>query len=128
MAKKAVKGIDFKKLAAKAKTRDGKPVIVDGDGFEVLGGGSGQQIEVGEIVEGVFGGIVRTMPGKKKGQSVPFYQVGARQVLGGTVLKSRIEEGKVKVGDILRITRLEDAAPKRGQNAAKLYDVRVKRK
>lgn len=124
MAKKAI----VKKASKQGAFQVKGNVIVDDDGFEVLGGGSGQQIEIGEVVEGIFGGIVRTMPGKKKGQSVPFYQVGTRQILGGTVLKSRIEEGKVKVGDMLRITRLEDAPPKRGQNAAKLFDVRVKRK
>jgi hypothetical protein len=116
-----------KKAIAKKQTVTPRGVVIDEDGFEVLGGGNGQAMEVGEIVEGPFGGIARTLPGKKKGQIVPIYQIGARQVLGGTVLKSRIEEGKVKVGDVLRITRLEDAPAKRGQNAAKLFDVRVKR-
>jgi hypothetical protein len=53
--------------------------------------------------------------------------VGGRSILGGTVLRSRIEEGKVQVGDTLKITRLEDAKKKPGQNPAKLFDVRVKR-
>lgn len=120
MAKKASKGIGT------SPSRNGN---VDADGFEILGGGSGAAIEIGEVVEGVFEGVIRTMPGKGKGKSpVPFYGVGGRSVLGGAVLKQRIEDGKVKPGDYLRILRLEDAPAKRGQNAAKLFDVRVKRK
>jgi len=125
MAKKAIKNVPGKKVSLGRVANGG--IVYDEDGFEVLGGG-GQAIEIGEVVEGIFAGVVRNMPGKKRGQSVPFYQVGSRQVLGGTVIKSRIEEGKVKVGDFLRITRLEDAPAKRGQNPAKLFDVRVKRK
>ena len=122
MTKKASKGIGT------SPSRKGT-VNVDADGFEVLGGGTGAAIEIGEVVEGIFEGIIRTMQGKKKGQGpVPFYGIGGRAVLGGTVLKQRIEDGKVKPGDYLRILRLEDATAKRGQNAAKLFDVRVNRK
>jgi hypothetical protein len=121
MAKKVGK-TPFKKVAT------GGPVI-DEDGFEVLGGGSGTEMQIGEIVEGTYGGVTRSMPSKQKGKPpIPFYQVGARQLLGGTVLRQRIEDGKVKPGDFLRVTRLEDAPAKRGQNPAKLFDVRVKRK
>ena len=48
-------------------------------------------------------------------------------MLGSTVLRQRIEEGKVKEGDFLRVTRVEDGPAKRGRNACKVYDVRVKR-
>jgi hypothetical protein len=123
MSKKAIAN---KKMAAFKLPKQGG--IVDDDGFEILGGSS-QEIQIGEVIEGVYGGVTRSMPSRKKGQPpIPFYQVGARQVLGGTVLRQRIEEGKVKPGDTLRITRLEDAPAKRGQNPAKLFDVRVKRK
>lgn len=105
--------------------------VLDDDGFETLGGEAGTEMAVGEVVTGPFGGIVRSMPGKKRGQEVPFYQVGNRTLLGGTVLRTRIEDarkaGKLKEGDIMRVTRLEDAKAKRGQNAAKIYRVQVKR-
>jgi hypothetical protein len=118
-----------KKAIQKIGTRGKGSTVKDDDGFEVLGGGNSNGLEIGEMVEGVYGGVVRTMPGKKRGSDpIPFYQVGTRVLLGGTVLKKRIEEGKVKPGDMLRVTRLEDAPAKRGQNAAKLFDVRVKRK
>lgn len=130
MAKKAVKGkafngIDFNKLGKAGK--DGK--VFDAEGFEVLGGGVGTEMQIGEVVEGAYGGITRTMRSRQKGKPpIPFYQVGARQLLGGTVLRARIEDGKVMPGDFLRVTRLEDAPAKKGQNPAKVYDVRVKRK
>lgn len=106
--------------------RNTSNVIVDEDGYEILGGSS-EEMQIGEVVEGVFHGVVRTMAGLKKGTTVPFYQVGARQILGGTVLKNRIEEGKVKEGDMLKITRVADAKKKPGREPAKMYQVRVKR-
>lgn len=117
---------------AKSKSRAGAGgVLIDEDGFEQLGGGVGTEMAIGEVVTGEFGGVVRVMPGKRRGSSVPFYQVGDRTLLGGTVLKNRIEEGmkagKLKEGDTIRVTRIEDAKAKRGQNPAKLYTVGVKR-
>jgi hypothetical protein len=100
--------------------------VTDEDGFEVLGGDQ-TPLQVGECIVGTFGGIVRTMPGRRKGTEIPVYQIGTRSVLGTAVLINRITEGKVSVGDTLKVTRLEDAAAKKGQNPAKLYDVRVKR-
>lgn len=101
--------------------------VLDDEGFEILGGGVGVEVQIGEVVEGIFGGVVRSMSGAKKGTSVPFYQIGSRSVMGGTVLRTRIEEGNVQPGDLLRITRMPDAKPRKGQNAAKIFDVRVKR-
>lgn len=100
--------------------------VVDDEGFEVVGGDQ-SPMAVGEVVTGVFGGVVRTIAGRRKGSSVPVYQVGTRNILGTAVLVSRITEGRIKEGDILKVTRLEDAEAKKGHNAAKLYDVRVKR-
>lgn len=101
--------------------------FIDEEGFEVLGGDQ-SEIGIGEVVTGEFRGILRHLPAKRKGQpDLPIYGIGSRSVLGGTVLRNRIEEGQVKRGDTLRITRLADAAPKKGQNPAKLFDVRVKR-
>lgn len=112
------------------QARATKPNI-DEDGFELLGGGQGKEMAIGEVVTGVFGGVVREMKGKRKGTVVPFYQVGDRALLGSAVLKSRIEEamkaGKLKEGDELRVTRIEDAPKKPGQSPAKLYEVRVRR-
>lgn len=105
--------------------RDGK--TYDAEGFEIVGGSGGKEMAIGEVVEGVYGGVVRTMPGRKKGSKVPFYQVGDRALLGSTVLKSRIEDGKITEGDFVRVTRLEDGTAKKGQNAAKIFEVRVKR-
>jgi hypothetical protein len=101
--------------------------ILDEEGFEILGGGVGVEVQIGEVVEGIFGGVIRNMAGAKKGTSVPFYQIGARSVMGGTVLRTRIEEGNVLPGDFLRITRMPDGKSKKGQNAPKIFDVRVKR-
>jgi len=123
---------------AKRKVKNADPVTgelvasaVDEDGFELLGGGVGKEMAIGEVVTGVFGGVARTMPGKKRGTSVPFYVVGDRALLGSTVLRSRIEDGikagKLKEGDVIRVTRIEDAKAKRGQNPAKVYTVAVKR-
>ncbi len=127
MAKKAKATMKVNHRNPSKVGKDGK--VVDSDGFEVLGGGVGTEMQVGEVVEGVYGGVTRTMPSRQKGKPpIPFYQVGARQLLGGTVLRDRIEGGKVKPGDMLRVTRLEDAPAKKGQNPAKVYDVRVKRK
>lgn len=106
------------------------PTILSDDGFETIGGATGQEMAIGEVVTGVYGGIIRTMPGKKRGTSIPFYLVGDRSLLGSTVLKSRIEEGeklgKVTRGCIMRVTRLEDSKKKPGQNPAKVYKVEVK--
>jgi hypothetical protein len=104
---------------------------VGDDGFEMLGGAVGKEMAVGEVVTGVYAGVVREMPGRRKGTTIPFYQVGDRTLLGSTVLKSRIEEGerleKLHVGDTVRVTRIEDAKKKPGQNPAKIYLVEVKR-
>lgn len=104
---------------------------VDEDGFELVGGGVGKEMAVGEVVTGVYGGVVREMKGRKKGTTVPFYQVGDRPLLGSTVLRSRIEEatkaGKLKVGDLVRVTRVADAAAKKGMAPAKIHELRVKR-
>lgn len=101
--------------------------FVDEDGFEIIGGDQ-SEIAVGEVVIGEFRGVLRTLPAKQKGKDpVPVYGIGPRAVIGGTVLKTRIEDGQVRPGDILKITRLEDAPAKKGHNAAKLFDVRVKR-
>jgi len=115
---------------AKSKKRNGAPTMSD-DGFETIGGAAGQEMGIGEVVTGVYMGVVRTMPGKKRGTVVPFYQVGDRALLGSTVLKSRIEEGiklgKVKEGKTtVRVTRLEDAPAKRGQNPAKVYKLEAR--
>ena len=114
-----------KKNGATARMVKGK--LVDAEGFEILGGAGGEP-QIGEVIEGTYGGVVRTLKARKKGAPpIPFYAVGARELLGGAVLRARIEGGKVAVGDFLRVIRLEDAPKKPGQNPAKLYDVRVKR-
>lgn len=104
---------------------------IDEDGFETIGGSVGKELEIGEVVTGVFGGIVREMAGRKKGTKIPFYLVGDRALLGSTVLRNRIEEGiklkKLSVGDEVRVTRIEDAKRKPGMNPAKLYTVGVRR-
>jgi hypothetical protein len=115
--------------------RNGKnkaaPAVKSSDGFEMLGGGLGKEMALGEVVTGVYGGVARVMPGKRKGTTVPFYQVGDRVLLGSTVLRTRIEEGekagKLKVGDTIRVTRIEDLPAKRGQAPAKMHTVEVKR-
>jgi hypothetical protein len=121
-------------MSKKNGKRKSDPVTgetISDDGFEMLGGGVGKEMAIGEVVVGKFGGVVREMPSKRKGETVPFYQVGDRTLLGSTVLRSRIEEGlksgKLEVGDTMRVTRIEDAAKKRGQNPAKVYTVEVKR-
>jgi len=102
-------------------------VGVDEDGFEILGGDS-SPMGVGEVVQGPFKGVARFIKPKRKGAApVPIYQIGARTVMGSAVLKERIESGKVQEGDYLKVTRLEDGTAKAGQNAPKMYDVRVKR-
>lgn len=98
--------------------------IVDDEGFEIIGGDS-TPMQIGEVVVGVYGGEVRSFKGRK-GQ-VPIYQIGARTIMGGAVLTNRIKDGKVEIGDILKVTRIEDAPAKKGQNPAKMYEVRVKR-
>jgi len=101
--------------------------ITDDDGFEILGGDN-KPLEVGEQAEGTFGGVVRSIPSKRKNEPpIPVYQIGSRTLIGSSVLKHRLEDGKVMPGDYLRVTRLEDGTAKKGQNAPKLYDVRVKR-
>lgn len=102
--------------------------VLDEEGYEILGGSS-QEMKVGEVVEGVYGGVIRELESIQKGKpGVPLYQIGGRVVLGSTVLKNRIEDGGVDVGDLLKVTRLEDAkAKKKGFNDTKIYDVRVKR-
>ena len=115
-------------MAKKSKAQSNGNTVIDDEGYEILGGGNGQEMQIGEVVEGTYLGVTRTLPSKQKGKpAIPFYSVGGRSILGGTVLRSRIEEGKVQVGDTLKITRLEDAKKKPGQNPAKLFDVRVKR-
>lgn len=122
-------------MAKRNAKRNGKSTpttaTVDEDGYELIGGAAGKEMAVGEVVTGRYGGVVRTMPGKRKGSVIPFYQVGDRTLLGSTVLRDRFEEGiklgKLKEGDMVRVTRIEDAKPKRGQNAAKVYTVGVKR-
>lgn len=105
----------------------GMAPTVDEDGYEIVGGQS-QGLEIGETCEGVFHGIPRSMPSRRKGQpDVPFFLIGSRMLLGSTVLRNRIEEGQVQVGDYVKVTRLEDGSAKKGQNAAKIFDVRVKR-
>jgi len=99
---------------------------LDADGFEIIGGDSAP-MAVGEVVEGVYGGIARTVPGAKKGQLVPIFQIGTRTIMGGAVLASKIRDGKVEEGDYLRVTRLEDGTAKKGQNAPKMFQVGVKR-
>lgn len=100
---------------------------LDEEGFEILGGDN-SPLAVGEVMEGKFRGIVRALPNKRKGQlPIPVYGVGARTIIASTVLADRINGGNVKEGDYLRIIRLPDAEAKKGQNAAKLFDVRVKR-
>lgn len=111
---------------AKAKKR-AATAIKSTDGFELIGGGGGE-IQLGEVVTGVYGGVVRTLPAKRKGQPpLPIFLIGDRTVLGGTVLRQRFEEGKVKEGDTVRLTRLEDAPAKAGHNPAKVFKVEVKR-
>lgn len=112
----------------KGKNGKGSAPILDEDGFEILGGASGE-LKIGEVVEGVFGGVVRELESIQKGKpGVPLYQIGARVVLGSTVLRNRIEDGGVDVGDTLKVTRLEDAkSKKKGFNDTKIFDVRVKR-
>ena len=106
--------------------RNGAPVI-DDEGFEVIGGDN-SEMAVGEVVIGVYGGIVRYLePLKKGGERLPVFQVGTRTLLGGTVLRNRIADGKVAEGDLLKITRLPDGKKKPGQNAPKLFAVAVKR-
>jgi hypothetical protein len=113
-----------KKAAAARSTK-----ATGGDDWELLGGEGGTEMEVGEVVIGVYGGITRyhTPKGKGKKTPIPFYQVGDRALLGGAVLKARIEEGQILPGDELEVTRLEDADPKPGQSPAKIYKVRVRR-
>jgi len=112
-------------MAKRKGQSNGKPVVgVDDEGFEIIGGDSAP-MAIGEVVEGVFGGVVRTIKGRK-GQ-VPVYQVGTRTILANAVLKSKIEDGKVQEGDYLRITRLEDGTAKKGQNPPKMFQVGVKR-
>ena len=116
------------------KKTDTDPVtgeVTSDDGFVMLGGGVGKEMAIGEVVVGKFEGVVRSMPGRRKGSTVDFYGVGGRPLLGSTVLASRIEDGikagKLAIGDIVRITRLEDGEKKKGQNAPKIYTVEVKR-
>lgn len=105
--------------------------VIDDEGFELLGGGRGKEMALGEVVVGIYGGVVRSMKGQRKGTTVPFYQVGDRALLGSTILRSRIEEAtkakKLREGDILKVTRIEDIKAKPGQSPAKNYEVRVKR-
>jgi hypothetical protein len=99
-------------------------VGVDEDGFEIIGGDSAP-MGIGEVVEGVFGGVARTIKGRN-GQ-VPIYQIGTRTIMGTAVLQSKIKDGKVQEGDYLRVTRLADGTAKKGQNAPKMFQVGVKR-
>lgn len=119
-------------MSKKRNKGNGQPSqSADADGFEMLGGGVGREMGIGEVHVGVFRGVVREMAGKKKGTKVPFFLVGDRPLLGSTVLRSRIEEGikagKLAEGDTIRVTRIEDGPAKRGQNAPKIYTVEVKR-
>ncbi len=110
-------------MARKSKGQtNGKQL--DEDGFEIIGGDS-TPLQVGEMVEGLYGGVVRSLKGKKG--NVPVIQIGTRTILGNVVLMSRIKDGKVNEGDTLRVTRLEDAAKKPGRNPAKMFAVAVKR-
>jgi len=118
----------------KSKKANGKSQttpVIDDEGFELLGGGQGKEMALGEVVVGVFAGVVRSMKGQRKGTTVPFYQVGDRALLGSTILRSRIEEAikakKLREGDTLKVTRIEDIKAKPGQSPAKNYEVRVKR-
>jgi hypothetical protein len=97
---------------------------VDEEGFEIIGGDSAP-MAIGEVVEGVFGGVVRSIKGRKG--MVPIFQIGTRTILGNAVLASKIKDGNVKEGDYLRVTRLEDGTPKKGQNPPKMFQVGVKR-
>lgn len=127
MAKKTKKSAAVDSVTGEAIKNGTGRGFVDEDGFEVLGGDQ-SEIAIGEVVTGEFRGILRYLPAKRKGQPpLPIYGIGARSVLGGTVLRNRIEEGRIVEGDTLKITRLADAAAKKGQNPAKLFDVRVKR-
>lgn len=114
-------------MATKKKNAPTTNRNVDDDGFEILGGDQSPMV-VGEVVVGVFGGVVRNLPAKKKGQPpLPVYRIGTREILGNTVLRDRIEKGEVKEGDTLKVTRLEDGQAKKGQNAPKMFAVGVKR-
>lgn len=117
---------------AKRNSKNTTQGKVSDDGFEMIGGGGGgTEMAIGEVVTGVYGGIVRTMPGQKRGTVIPFYDVGGRALLGGTVLRNRVEEaiklGKLKEGKVVRVTRVEDGKKRRGQNAPKVYTLEVKR-
>ncbi len=106
------------------KTQKNVAAGVDEDGFEIIGGDSAP-MAIGEVVEGVFGGVASTFKGRKG--PVPIYQVGTRTIMAGAVLVRKLKDGKVKVGDTLRVTRLEDGAAKKGQSAPKMFAVGVKR-
>jgi len=106
------------------KSKSTTTVGVDEDGFEIIGGDSAP-MGVGEVVEGVCGGVARTIKGRTG--PVPIYQIGTRTIMGTAVLQSKIKDGKVKEGDYLRVTRLEDGTAKKGQNAPKMFQVGVKR-
>lgn len=113
---------------AKKMARNTKAKQVDNDGWETLGGGEGTEPEIGEVIEGVFYGSPRSLKPLAKGQKgAPIYLIGERSLVGGAVLRMRIEEGKVAVGDKLEVTRLPDLPAKKGQSAGKNYKVRVQR-
>jgi hypothetical protein len=115
------------KVSKVTRTKSTKGPVMDDDGFEVIGGDN-SPMAIGEVIVGEYGGVVRTLPAKRRGAPpVPVYQIGSRTVLGNAVLKARIEDGKVKEGDILKVTRLEDGTAKKGQSAPKLFAVGVKR-
>lgn len=100
---------------------------LDDEGFEIVGGDN-SPMQVGEVVEGIFGGVVRNLPSKQKGKPpVPVYQIGSRTIVGAAVLRNRIDDGKIAEGDYLKVARLEDGTAKKGQSAPKMFDVRVKR-
>jgi hypothetical protein len=108
----------------KGKTAGPGTAPVDDDGFEIIGGDSAP-MAVGEVVEGVFRGVVRSLKGRKG--PVPIFGIGTRTILGNAVLASKIKDGKVQEGDYLRVTRLEDGTAKKGQSAPKMFQVGVKR-
>ncbi len=99
-------------------------VGVDDDGFEIIGGDTAP-MGVGEVVEGVYGGVARNYKGKQG--VVPIYAIGTRTIMGNAVLKGKLKDGNVKEGDYLRVTRLADGTAKKGQNAPKMFQVGVKR-
>ena len=114
-----------RELPADVKLVDGK--LVDEDGFEVVGGDNAP-LAVGETIVGPYAGVVRTMPSTRKGKPpIRVHGFGARSILGGAVIERLIGDGKVKVGDMCKLTRLADGVAKKGQNAPKLYELRVKR-